>query len=319
MPDPLPPDVAALLAQRSARRADRDWPAADALRDRIRALGWDPVDSPSRSTARPILPEDPDPNIDFAAASDLASLIDAPATRAASVVIVAEDHPADVARFCRASGEHPPAVDWELIVVANAPAFDPGPLAEAAGADAIDIVRSEQRLGWADAVNLGLRRARGAVVVVVDASLEPTGDWIGPLLATFADPLVGIAGGWGVRSADARQFSEAPPGDVDAIEGYCLAVRREALQVVRGFDRRFRWYRNADLDLSFAVRDAGWRAVATDPLPLMRHAHRGWESVDAAERDRLSRRNFYRFLDHWGDRRDLLLAEGWSPRRPPSD
>jgi len=26
-----------------------------------------------------------------------------------------------------------------------------------------------------------------------------------------------------------------------------------------------------------------------------------------AERDRLSKRNFYRFLKHWGDRRDLLL------------
>ena len=33
------------------------------------------------------------------------------------------------------------------------------------------------------------------------------------------------------------------------------------LRTVGGFDPRFRYYRNADLDLSFAVRDAAGRAV----------------------------------------------------------
>ena len=127
---------------------------------------------------------------------------------------------------------------------------------------------------------------------------------IGALASLFS---VGIAGGWGVTSRDAREFTDAPPGEVDAIEGYCLAVRREALRAVGGFDRRFRYYRNADLDFSFAVRDAGWRAVRTEPLPFERHEHRGWTALSDDERDRLSRRNFYRFLDHWRDRPDLLL------------
>jgi GT2 family glycosyltransferase len=91
------------------------------------------------------------------------------------------------------------------------------------------------------------------------------------------------------------------------VEAYCLAVRRDALRAVGGFDPAFRYYRNADLDLSFAVRDAGWRALRTPELPLARHEHRDYESVTPEERDRLSRRNFYRFLKHWGDRRDLLL------------
>jgi GT2 family glycosyltransferase len=95
---------------------------------------------------------------------------------------------------------------------------------------------------------------------------------------------------------------------VDAVEAYCLAMRRAALREVRGFDHRFRFYRNADLDLSFAVRDRGWRAVRTAPLPLERHEHRGYAELPVEERDRLSRRNFYRFLKHWGDRRDLLLS-----------
>ena len=188
-------------------------------------------------------------------------------------------------------------------MVANAPEADiDDPLP-----DETIVLRTSQRLGWADARNLGLRRSRGEITVLLDTSLEPIGDFVQPLMAAFDDPTVGVAGGWGVTSGDGREFEDAPPGEVDAIEGYCLAVRRDALRAVEGFDRRFRFYRNADLDFSFAVRDAGWRAIRTDPLPLTRHEHRGYASLPDAERDRLSKRNFYRFLEHWGDRRDLLL------------
>jgi len=75
-------------------------------------------------------------------------------------------------------------------------------------------------------VNLGLRRSRGGITLLLDTSLEPVGDFVTPLLAAFDDATVGIAGGWGVTSAQARQFEAAPPGEVDAIEAYCLAVRR---------------------------------------------------------------------------------------------
>ena len=293
-----PPEaVTSLLAERAAARAERDWAAADALRDRIRELGWDPVDGPSGWAARPWLPPVSDP--------DLAPRIDEPASLRSSVVLIVDDHPDDLARFLSALGRHPLPAETELIVVANAPS-DGIDDALARGPEST-VLRSATRLGWADAANLGMRRAIGAVVVLVNTSLEPDGDWLSPLLAAFDDATVGIAGGWGVRSGDGRHFSAAQPGAVDAVEGYCLAVRREALRQSGGFDHRFRWYRNADLDLSFAVRAAGWHAIQTDPLPLLRHEHRDWSALPDDERDRLSKRNFYRFLKHWGDRRDLLL------------
>ena len=144
------------------------------------------------------------------------------------------------------------------------------------------------------------------MTILLDTSIEPIGDVVGPLLAAFDDPTVGLAGGWGVTSSDAREFVDAPPGPVDAIEAYCLAIRREALRAVGGFDSHYRFYRHADLDLSFAVRDAGWQALRTEPLPVVRHAHRGWEAYPPEERDRLSKRNFYRFLKRWRDRADLV-------------
>jgi cysteinyl-tRNA synthetase len=307
MPDPAPPDdVRRLLAERAEARSARDWPRADELRDRIARLGWEVQDGPASSTARPILPADT-ADTGYADPADLTSLLDGPASVSASLQVVAEDHPGDLRRALTGLAAHRPSVSWELVVVANAPSFDVDTVVPAGLAAEAVVVRTSERLGWADARTLGLRRSQGAVTVMLDTSLEPVGDFLAALVAAFEDPSVGVAGGWGVTSGDGRQFADAPPGEVDAIEAYVLAVRREALRAVGGIDRRFRFYRNADLDFSFAIRDAGWRAVRTEPLPLERHEHRGWTSLPEGERDRLSKRNFYRFLEHWGDRRDLLL------------
>jgi cysteinyl-tRNA synthetase len=296
-----PPDARRLLVERNAAREAQDWPRADALRDALAAMGWEVQDRATRSTLRPILrPTERE---------RLPSLLAEPAEIPCSIQVVADDHPGDLDRLLRGLAGHPPAVAWELVVVANRPSFDLDTmLAQAGLAIEPSLIASSERLGWADARTMGFGRSRGEITILLDSSLEPVGDFATPLLAAFEDPTVGLAGGWGVTSTDARQFEEASPGEVDAIEGYCLAVRRAALQAVGGFDRRFRFYRNADLDFSFAVRDAGWRAIRTVPLPFARHEHRGYTSLPDAERDRLSRRNFYRFLDHWGARPDLLLA-----------
>jgi GT2 family glycosyltransferase len=301
-PDSLPEDVRRLVDERAAARADRDWARADALRDRLTELGWEVQDTAAGPTAHPILPT--------TGADAAPEHLEHPADVRLSVQVAAEDHAADVSRLLHGLATHPPTVEWEIVVVANEPSFDLAALLAATPLPvAPTVLDAGGRLGWADARNLGLRASRGEVTLLLDASIEPTGDFAGPILAAFdEDPAVGLAGGWGVRSVDGRQFDEAPAGEVHAVEAYCLAIRREALRAVGGFDRRYRYYRNADLDLSFAVRDAGWKAVRVTPLPVTRHRHRGWLALPDAERDRLSKRNFYRFLDRWRDRPDLLEA-----------
>lgn len=305
----IPDEVAALVAERSAARARRDFALADDLRDRIRSLGWEPMDEPGGTRLRPLLAAAEPDRVGYARAEDLASLLGEPATLAVTLVALAEDHPQDLARFLVGLAHHLPRVAWELIVVANAPSYDAETVVAEVGLPVAPVVlRTQERLGWAEAVNLGLRRSLGEATILVDTSVEPVGDLVAPLLAALADPTVGVAGGFGLRSADLRRFADAPPGEVEALAGYCLAVRRDALRSVGGFDHHFRFYRNADLDFSFAVRAAGWRAVATDPLPLVLHEHRAYASLPPEELDRVSRRNFYRFLKHWGARRDLLLS-----------
>ena len=180
MPPPSVPDeVLRLLDERTAARAARDWAGADELRDRIAALGWEVEDAAGGSTVRPRLPAEPS-TTGYAEPSDLASRLDEPATVAASVQLVAEDHPDDLRRALAGLAAHPSSVAFELVVVANAPAYD---LAEVLSATpSLDpvVLGTRQRLGWADARTLGLRRSTGEVTVVLDTSLEPTGDFVAP-------------------------------------------------------------------------------------------------------------------------------------------
>ena len=109
---------------------------------------------------------------------------------------------------------------------------------------------------------------------------------------------------------DLRDFEEAKSsGDVDAVEGYVLAFRRDIVRETGLLDEMYRFYRHLDLDFSLAVRSRGYRAVIDTELPVARHEHVDWSQTPSDERERLSKRNFYRFLRKWGKRNDLLVAQ----------
>jgi hypothetical protein len=86
-----------------------------------------------------------------------------------------------------------------------------------------------------------------------------------------------------------------------------MAFRRDLVEKGLRFDEKFRFYRTADIELSFQVKARELRATVT-PVPVRRHEHRMWAATPQAERDKLSKRNFYRFLDRWRGRIDLLVA-----------
>jgi cysteinyl-tRNA synthetase len=173
----------------------------------------------------------------------------------------------------------------------------------------------EAGTGWGAARNAGLKRTRGRTVVVVDGSVEPTGDVFGPLESALEDPGVGVCGPFGIVTHDLRQFDEARGGDVDAIEGYLMAVRRETLISAGLFDEKFRWYRTADIEYSFRVKDLDRRATVVD-VPVEKHEHRMWFETKPEDRARWSKKNFYRFLDRFRDRWDLLVDPLPEDERP---
>jgi hypothetical protein len=136
------------------------------------------------------------------------------------------------------------------------------------------------------------------------------GDAITPLLAVLEDPAVAAAGWRGVRVVDGwREFEDAPAGEVEALLGYLLAVRRSvALQVP--LPPKARYYRNADMEWSFLVREAGaGRLVAMD-LPVRQDRHRGYHDGDPGYRDKESRKTYDRFLQRFRGREELRLPRG---------
>jgi GT2 family glycosyltransferase len=182
----------------------------------------------------------------------------------------------------------------------------------------VTVVPVEPGTGWGAARAAGLAATRAAVVVAMDGSVEPEGDVLTPLAAALEDAGVGVAGPFGIVTDDLREFRASEGPEVDAIEGYCMAFRRETLERAGGFDPGFRFYRVADIELSFRVRDLGLRAMVVD-VPVRRHEHRVWSSTPEAERDRLSKRNFYRFLDRYRDRFDLCVTRRGTPDERSSE
>jgi len=318
----IPDEVLSAAHERAAARAARDWEAADRLRARIEAAGWRVVDRGTDFALSQAAPPDvtDDAHARYGVSSNVPSRLEEAPVGVATVVLVATDWPEDLARALASLGAHAPE-GTSVVIVADEPSADQAAALEAVeagvgtGGLAPEVVWTSARLGQAAAVNAAVRRASGPVVILLDTSVELTGDAISPLLAAFDDQTVAVAGGWGIVSSDLRRFEDAPAGDVDAIEAYCLAFRRSDF-VERGpFDEHFRFYRNLDIWWSLVLRDEGEgsvprRAVALDGLPLTRHEHRGYTSLPPDERDRQSKRNFYRILDRFGSRRDLLVRRG---------
>src|SRR4029079_12466059 len=114
--------------------------------------------------------------------------------------------------------------------------------------------------GWAQARIALLRADVAAVHVWCDLSTVFTGDGVEPLLATIGDDRDVVGAGW--RGADVatddewRSVRDAGPGDVDVLLGYLFAMRRDIAVVAGGPHPKARFYRNADLEFSLALRAA---------------------------------------------------------------
>jgi hypothetical protein len=321
----VPEAILTAAHERSQARAARDWATADRLREEIEAAGWVVVDRGTDFALSPAAPADviDGERVRYGASAKVPSRLDEPPVGLGTVVLIATDWPDDLARAVSGLRSGSP-VGTSIVIVADSPSDEQGAALDelapkAAGDEArgdgipVEVVWTSDRLGHGAAWNIGIRRAEAEIVVLLDTSIEPTGDIVTPLVQALDDPSVAVAGAWGITSGDMRTFADAPAGDVDAIEGYCLAFRRADFGRFGPLDERFRFYRNLDIWWSLVLRDGGEddeprRAVRLDGLPLVRHEHRGWTSLSEDERARQSKRNFYRIIDRFGSRRDLLVA-----------
>jgi cysteinyl-tRNA synthetase len=306
----LPSEIIDLLRRCHAARQAKDYTEADRVRAEIVASGYEVRQTPDSTVALP-MPEWQLEEPGISSSRDVASLLQRTPELEYTVSIVARRGCEELERCIGSVERWLPEGAGEVIVVDNGFEDQCRAFVGEIGHDdeRLRLFRADHFLGSAAGRNVSLRQARGRFVIFIDTSVEIAGDIFTPLQKLLSNPTVGVAGRWGVQTEDMRDFTEATAsGDVHAVEGYLMAFRRNVLREVGLLDEKFRFYRHLDLDFSFAVRNRGYRAVIDTTLPVVKHEHVDWNATPPEERDRLSKRNFYRFLRKWEKHPELLSA-----------
>jgi len=299
-----PEPVRALAEQRQSARAAKDYVESDRLRDEIAAQGWVVRDGPDGYE----LAERP-PYAVLASVADLPDRSAEPDSRRCTVGVLVEGWPGDVRTCVRALLDHAPD-DVGVVLLENGPTDAGAVVHELAAAhpDRVEELHVERPAGWSAARQALLRHDTATVHVLLDPSTVLEGDALTPVLASFDDETVVGAGWRGVRVADGwREFEDAGPGEVEALLGYLFAVRRSAALDVP-LPPKARFYRNADMEWSFLLREAGGRLVVpAGGLPVRQDRHRGYHDTPADYRDKESKKTYDRFLQRFRGREDLRL------------
>jgi len=306
----LPADIASLARARDRLRCQRRYADADALRAQIEGRGYEVRDG--RRTSRILLrPKWKEEFPTISRSTDVPSLLHEPPQKRITVSLLARDNLPHL-QPCIDSLLPWLREDDEIILVDNGSTDETVSFLEhlAATDPRVRVLRADHFLGEAMARNVTLRQAKGRWFLWLDSSVRLTGPLEPYLERLSQDPTLGIMGRWGLYTADLRHFYEVELDcDVDALQGYLMLIPRMVIQQVTPLDEKFRFYRHLGLDLSFRVRALGWRTVCCPDIPAYRSTHWEWERLDPHERDRLSKRNFYRFLRRWGNRVDLLVKK----------
>ena len=190
------------------------------------------------------------------------------------------------------------------------------------------ILPAESR-GFGPASNLGMRHARGRVVVFLNADAFPQGtDWLDRLVAALEEPGAGAVGArllypdgslqhGGMRLEAGAQrsgwrFPEHPgkglrppaaadaPREVEALTGASLALRREVAERFEGFALDYVIGDFEDADLCARLRQAGLRCLMEDRATLV-HLERQSQgrADDQAGRWNLTLLNAWTYRQKW--------------------
>lgn len=179
---------------------------------------------------------------------------------------------------------------WELLVVDNASTDGTRPALDACQATAQFPLRilHQDRPGLGRAKNTALEAASGDIVAFTDDDCYPEADWLDALAECFLDPSVAYVGGK-VTLFDREDVPitiqlrnerwEIPPGSVikaGSLLGANLAIRRDALLAIGGFDPRFGpgafCKSGVDVEVMARLSAAGYLGIY-DPRPSVAHHH----------------------------------------------
>jgi hypothetical protein len=303
-----PAEVIELAQQRTAARADKNFELSDELRERIKDLGWLIKDIPDGYDLTPAPP--------FHQFQTLAELIDSAAESVAArtvVFVIIDGWPEDTRLSLSAVAKHLPA-DAVVVALDCGNADGAGNVLHELAASYSNIVefhvaKTLTEVGWASAVAAGISLADSEFFAVMDLSTVWEGDALTPLLTVFDNEKVALTGwrGVNVNVADQwRSFTDAEPGEVDAVLGYYMLMRTAVAREI-GPNPLAKFYRNADMEWSLAIRAGGYQVVIPDtPLSVRQDRHHSYHDSDPQYRDRQSKKTYDRILQAYRGQDHIL-------------
>ena len=306
----IPADILALSHERDELRKRGKYDRADALKRQIEEAGYSIKDNP-HGAHLVILPSVEADGKLYRTARQLPSLLDEADTCTFSVNILAANSFEQTRRCVESVLRFAGKNVIEIILVDNASQDETASWSETLRQrdPRVHVLHTSRPLGEAEARNIGLKQSRGHYILLLDSRVELAGDVFAPLAETLADSNIGITGMHGLSTEDLRHFEESHRVEVEVVDAICLAFRRKLLKKVGLFDERYRFPYYMDIDFNFAVRNSGANVVVTPDLPIICHPAQHNGNLPDTERTRLTKRNFYRFLEKWGDRDDLLIEK----------
>ena len=218
-----------------------------------------------------------------------------------SVIVVSWQRPDALVLCLQSLVRQRLAPAYEIIVVADAAGL--AAVASLPDAAQMKLVACD-RPNISAARNLGVAVAAGKVVAFIDDDAQAEPRWLSHLVAPFAAEDVGCTGGyvrgrngisfqWTSRSLDSTGTAHPatlgglapghpalPPGHALKTEGTNMAVRRDILCSLGGFDEAYRYYLD-ETDLNWRLHLSGYKTLLV-PLAQVVHgfapaAHRGPE------------------------------------------
>lgn len=194
----------------------------------------------------------------------------------ASILIPTCGRPAELARCLQALRSEVAAHGHAEVVTIHAPGDAASErMVRAEHADVTLLCAPERNLSLQR--NHGARHARGDVIVYLDDDAWPKPGWLAALLTPLLDAGIAAVGGRVLRGDDSLQYgamavtpsgrpfaldddAEPPTGTARTLPGGNLAVRRDVLFALGGFDENIAYHFD-DVDFSLRLAAAGHRGV----------------------------------------------------------
>src|SRR5579859_2946763 len=197
----IPPEILALSHERDTLRRRGQYDRADALKRQIEDAGYVVKDNP-HGAHLVILPGiEVDGKEAFRTARQLPSLLDEADRCTFSINLLAQNNGDQIRRCVESILRYADAANIEIILVDNGSqdGLDLWAQTLQQQEPRLHLLRATRPMGVAEARNVGLKQSRGRYILLLDASVELTGDIFTPLEKTLTDRQVGLTGLHGFR------------------------------------------------------------------------------------------------------------------------